>query len=488
MPVEFPKVEIPARFRHVPLHTSSAGQDCIDLAAHAGLHLDDWQQDLIMGALTRKGGRWAPQRVGVVVPRQNGKGGILEARQLWGLYLNPKDRLQTHTAHRFDTSIDHFRRIVSLIEDTPDLLAEVRDNGRGVGDRPSGIKDSNGKESIELRDKSRLVFKARAKGAGRGFSGDAVYFDEAFWLQELGSLVPSLSAREDPQVWFVSSAPLDEPYSDSLRKIIRAGRSDEPGRLAYFEWSAPVGSDLDDRAALRMANPSMAVGRITEEYTYEVERGLLTDVEFGRERLGIFNELDEGPKWEIFPEAVWRSAEGTAPLLDPVTLAVEIAQDFAWSCIVAAGDTGNGEAIEPIDMRDGTDWLVERLVELDEAHGIRGVVIDRRSAVAALIEDMEAAGLTIIEPKPQDVMAAAGALYVGTVGGVVAHPAGCAWLDAAAGHAAKRVYGDAWLIDRRVKQPVGPLIAASLALWGHRRPVEEQGGVSAYEHHDLMTV
>jgi hypothetical protein len=216
----------PPRFRHVPLHFSTEGRDAIDLAAHAGLHLDDWQQDVIEGSMSRNArGKWAATEVGLIVPRQNGKGGILEARQLHGLYLNKRDRLQTHTAHRFDTCLDHFARVCRLIEDTPDLLADVADNGRGVNGRPSGIKDSNGKESIKLRDGSELRFKTRVKGSGRGASGDAVYFDEAYYLLDLGSLIPSLSARIDPQVWYTSSAPLPQVESDRLRRLVRRGRS-----------------------------------------------------------------------------------------------------------------------------------------------------------------------------------------------------------------------------------------------------------------------
>jgi hypothetical protein len=209
---------------------SSLGQDAVDLAGYAGLYLDEHQQEVIRGAMGRTAAdRWSATEVGVVEPRQNGKGGILEARQLAGLYLVRTDHLQTHTAHRFDTYLDHFRRVVGLIEATPELLALVKDNGRGIGERPSGIKDSNGKESIELKDGSRLLFKARSKGSGRGFSGDAIYFDEAFWLLEVGSLIPSLSARPDPQVWYTSSAPLPRAESAVLRQLMRRGRAASGG-------------------------------------------------------------------------------------------------------------------------------------------------------------------------------------------------------------------------------------------------------------------
>jgi hypothetical protein len=210
-------VGCPPRFQHTPLFHSSAGRDAVDLAAFAGLDLMPWQCGVLEGALGQTAsGRWAAMEVAVVVPRQNGKGGILEARQLFGLYLNPGDELQTHTAHRFDTCLDHFRRVRSLIEGNDDLLAKVKRNG---------IKDSNGKESVELKDGSRLLFKARSKGSGRGFSGDVVYLDEAYLLHGLGDMMPSLSAREDPQIWYSSSAPLPKVESDLLRAIIRRGRA-----------------------------------------------------------------------------------------------------------------------------------------------------------------------------------------------------------------------------------------------------------------------
>jgi hypothetical protein len=208
-------VGCPPRFQHTPLFHSSAGRDAVDLAAFAGLELDPWQCDVLEGALgMTASGRWAAMEVAVIVPRQSGKGSILEARQLFGLYLNRRDELQTHTAHRFDTCLDHFRRVRSLIEGNDELLSKVK-----------SIRDSNGKESVELKDGKRLLFKARSKGSGRGFSGDVVYLDEAFYLQGLGDMLPSLSARQDPQIWYTSSAPLPRSESDLLRAIIRRGRA-----------------------------------------------------------------------------------------------------------------------------------------------------------------------------------------------------------------------------------------------------------------------
>lgn len=218
-------ISAPPRFRHVPLHVSSAGRDAIDLGEAGGIFLDDWQQDVIEGLLAEDhNGKWAATEAAIVCTRQNGKDEIFVVRELFGLLLDRQCRLITHTAHRFDTCLDHFRRLRDVFEGTPDFLEMVKDNGRGVGG-PSGIKDSNGSESIELKDGSRCNFKARGKGSGRGFSGDLVVLNEAFWLLELGSLVPSMSARPNPQLIYGSSAPLTRPESDRLRSVIRRGRA-----------------------------------------------------------------------------------------------------------------------------------------------------------------------------------------------------------------------------------------------------------------------
>jgi predicted amidohydrolase YtcJ len=61
--------------------------EAVELAASAGLVLDDWQQHVLVSALGERPdalGTWAAFEVGLVVPRQCGKGGVLEARELAG--------------------------------------------------------------------------------------------------------------------------------------------------------------------------------------------------------------------------------------------------------------------------------------------------------------------------------------------------------------------------------------------------------------------
>ena len=71
-----------------PAYSTTTGEEVVELCEMAGLSLDPWQQLVIRHGLgERDDGKWAAPDVGVVVARQNGKGGIIEARELAGLFL-----------------------------------------------------------------------------------------------------------------------------------------------------------------------------------------------------------------------------------------------------------------------------------------------------------------------------------------------------------------------------------------------------------------
>lgn len=443
------------RFRNVPRSANSAGLEAVELAASVGLHLDRWQADVLEGALAEKrDGSWASTEVGLVVPRQNGKGSILEARELAGLFLFG-EKLQTHTAHRFDTCMEHFRRVRDLIEGSADLSRHVK-----------RISESSGQERIELMSGQRLNFKARSKGSGRGFSGDLVVLDEAYWLQDLGALLPTLSARPNPQIWYTSSAPLPRAESDVLRRVCVRGRARE---ITYFEWSSDADVDLDDRAAWAAANPALGI-RVAEDFV-QIERGSLDDEEFARERLGIWHEADVNEP--LIAPRDWKACEhptsGPDPgwMADPVTFAVDATPDRAWATISAAGACRDGGvALEVVEHRGGVRWVVDRLLELQARTTPKAILIDPRSAAGSLIRPLQQAGVDVTEVSNVDAAKAAGDFYDAVLAHDIAHR-GQPELDAAVAGATKRVYGDAWLWDRRAGTVISPLVAATLARWGH---------------------
>lgn len=262
------------RVNLVPPRVSSSGQEAVELAASAGLFLDPWQQYVLDAALgERSNGTWSAFEVGLVVPRQQGKGSILEARELAGLFLF-QEQMILHTSHEYKTSREAFLRIRSLVERSPEIRQLVKT-----------IRTANGEESIEAKNGSRLRFLSRSAGSGRGFSGDCVILDEAYRLggDAMSALLPTLSSRPNPQLWYTSMAGME---SSEQLSLVRDRALANGKRLCYLEWGAHEDADLDDRSAWRGANPAFDI-RIPEEFI-EREREALSDEDFARERLNIW--------------------------------------------------------------------------------------------------------------------------------------------------------------------------------------------------------
>lgn len=450
------------RHLHVPpSQTSSAGQEAVDLAKVAGLNLDPWQETILEHALgERQDGQWSAFEVGVVVPRQNGKGALLEARELAGLFLFNED-LILHSAHEFKTAQEAFRRISTLVQNTPDLYKRVK-----------RISTSHGDEGIELKNGKRLRFVARSRGSGRGFSGDCVILDEAYYLSPdaMAALLPTLSARPNPQLWYTSSAPLLE--SEVLRRLCKRGRAGESARLAFFEYCASKDMDPGDVQAWADANPALDI-RIAEEFI-DAEYHALGEEEFLRERLGIWPE--EGVEAVIDLNLWGTLADTESQALDPVAFAADISPGRDSASIGSSGrrDDGMGH-LEVVNHRSGTDWVVPRLVELAERWGPCVIVIDPAGPAGALIPELAEHGIcvdpTYGQTKLELVNArtsaqACGALYD------AAHNNGIRHLDqgplnTALAGAKKRPLGDAWAWHRQDSTvDISPLVAVTLAQYG----------------------
>jgi hypothetical protein len=178
-----------------PEGTSSAGREAVELARSAGLLLDPWQELALEASLTEQAdGRWAALEVGLIVPRQNGKGAVLEARELAGLFLFG-DELILHSSHEFKTSQEAFRRILALVQNTPELERLVM-----------RVRTAHGEEGIELKSGARLRFVARSSGSARGFSGSLIVLDEAYNLPAAAMAAAAASAI---RVLGVSTGTLD---------------------------------------------------------------------------------------------------------------------------------------------------------------------------------------------------------------------------------------------------------------------------------------
>lgn len=452
--------EAPPRFRSVPDSAGSTGDEAVELAQLAGLSLDHWQADVLRGALGEKpDGTWAAPFVGLVVPRQNGKGAILEARELAGLFLL-REKLIIHSAHQFDTSLEAFRRLLFLIENTPELDSRVK-----------RVSRSHGEEGIELMDGSRIRFRTRTSGGGRGFSAPCVILDEAMILPEAthAALLPLLSAQANPQVWYTGSA-VDQASMEHgivLARVRERGlRAD--GGVCYFEWSVPEErikenpATIEDPETWSLANPGQGI-RISPD-TIDNERLTLSPRAFLVERLGVGDwPRTDGETGRIIPFALWRScASDETSSADPI-FAIDASPDHAWASIAAA-TPGEVPTIEIVEHHKGVAWVVESAKRLA---GKAPFIIDPRGPAASLIPDLEDVGVELIEVSTQDYVRACAQFVDAVTERTVRYPPPQPELDEAVGGATTRSLGEAWAWSRKsAAVDISPLVAATLALWG----------------------
>jgi hypothetical protein len=453
------------RVRSVPEYSQSSGDDAIELAASAGLVLDEWQKLAVRDILAENAaGNWLTFESGLLVPRQNGKGAILEAIEIADMFLFGA-RLVIHTAHEFKTAQEAFRRVLFLVENTDFLRKRV--------DR---VRTSHGDEGLELKNGARLRFLARSGGSGRGFSCDRLIYDEAYELPEetIAASLPTMSARPNPHVIYASSAALDK--SVTLRRVMARGRreDDRPvdDGLCYLEWSADPKCDLDDRDEWVRANPATSTGRIRVDFIAK-ERAAMSDVTFGRERLGI---VDESKNATVVDLDAWAAAgDPLSQPFDPVCFAVDIGPDAAFTSIAVAGTTPSGKVhVEVVDRRRGTGWVTDRLEELRDRWNPSAIVIDPIGPVGSLLPSFAVAGLDVTELGMREHARACGLFKVLVEEGRLVHKEQPG-LTAALESARKRDAGEAgaWLWNRRDETDISPLVAVTLAAFAQSQKAPE---------------
>ncbi|MEU6702544.1 terminase [Streptomyces wuyuanensis] len=463
-----------------PPSGTSAGQEAIDLAKRAGLVLDPWQQHVLrVGMGEKPNGSWASFEVAVNVPRQNGKGGIIEARELWGLFIGGEE-LILHSAHEFKTAKNAFKRIERLIRQTPDLHKRVKTYRQTVGE-----------EGIELHTGQLLRFIARSRGSGRGFTGHCNVMDEDMILgdNEMDALLPTMAAVADPQIWYLGSAGIGSPSVQLGRLRRRALSAIEAGvpdaSLAYFEWSidphrdeCPQGctehDDMDSDEAALKSNPG--VGYRLSLAKIAQERATMSATGFARERLGVGDyPSDTADSWQVIGEEAWRSlAAADSKPEGEVAFAIDVTPERSHAAIAAAGRWRGGAHVEVVDHRPGTGWLIDRAEALHLKHKPRVWVVDGAGPAGSVIEELEERlGIEVVQPKARQVAAACGQLYDAVASQGLSHIDQAPLATALAG-AQKRPLGDAWAWARRgVGVDISPLVAVTLAKWGLGVEVEE---------------
>lgn len=411
----------------------------------------------------RADGRWAATLVGVNVARQNGKGALIEARELAGLLLFGEKTI-IHSAHEQKTARVGFERVLSYFENYDDLRKKVR-----------SVMSALGREHIKLRNGAELHFPARSKGAIRGFSIDCLILDEAQILGDPAweAIKPTISARPNAQTWLLGTTPTPLDDSEVFTRTRARGLEGKDQRLAWCEWSAPAGSSLDDREAWRLANPALGA-RISLE-AIEDERAEMSDQGFARERLSIWPS-DETQ--QVIPGDLWAALRSDGPPdgTAPAALALDMSHDRLIAIAACwAGDNPHVELVA-VDYAQDTlaavEWLVERAARRIP------VVVDSVSPAASMVPALRERKVKVVQTSAADMGKACGLLFDDVTAARLTH-AGQAQLDHALAGAKKRNIRDAgaWAWDRKDPNTnIAPLVAATLARYGASLNVRTKTG------------
>lgn len=500
------------RLAYGPKYDQTSGPEFADLYEYAAGHpLDPWQQHVLARGLAElAGGKWATFQNTVVVSRQNGKDEIFVALGLGWLFLTG-EMLIGHSAHEYKTAMEAFRRLVGIIENCPPLKAKVKK-----------IINTNGEEGIELKSGARMRFLARSKGAGRGFSFDKMIWNEAYALTapQVDAVLPTLSARPNPQIWLGSSPPLDEVTGEALFRARRAAKAGATG-VMYLDWGADLtlgaitgcesetcshqfgadGCALDDEIMWADTNPAYP-HRINAE-AIRRERATMDPMGFARERGGAWPpDLVDGftviskRQWGALLDT-WSGKDAWRPedFPDPATPIAVLAEMEPPNKLVgrpvfavATSPRGQGPVRTSIGMAQrradgkthlehiisgaGTAWVPDTMVKLKARHNPAAVIIDPGAPEGSVTADVEAKGVTVTVMATRDVAAAFGMIYDAATsenpeGRNVVHIGQSEPSKALQGAGTRNVGGEGRAWDQRTAgTDMTPIVAMTKACWG----------------------
>jgi hypothetical protein len=456
----------PARYAWHPPCVRSLGEECVAFWRAAGGTLFDWQAFTIVGMLgLGDDDRWVAPDSALNVARQNGKGVVLQAIEVYFAFELGVPVVM-HTAHEFATAEEHQLRLEQAIEDSH-LRQQVLK-----------VFHANGREAIWLKSGSRIIFKARTKAGGRGYSADLLVWDEAMVIPDsvLGSQKPALRASKathGPKVIYAGSAVDEEvhEYGVNFARIRERGIAESP-RVSYVEWSAPLDDPaqltpelLLDRSWWRLANPSMEDGLIAEE-TMADEVDSMPTRTAGTELLGVgawprTDGLDE----TMIAIGVWDRLEDTESVLqEPYCLAFDVSPERRTSIALAGRNQDDKFHVEIQECRPGTGWVVDRLVEMVERGSPEVVICDATGPASSLLVALKEAGVRVETVNATEHGQACGRLIDMIEDDDLAHLGSDELRDAIRG-SRTRPLGDAWAWSRKSSSvDISPLVAATLAL------------------------
>jgi phage terminase large subunit-like protein len=420
-----------------------------------GTPLMPWQQQVFDVALELHPvtGRLVYREVVLTVPRQSGKTTLL----LVLILLRALGARAQNIRYTAQTGSDARKKWMD------DWLPALKESPFSAFYRE---RLTNGHEALLFKNGSLQGLVATTKKSGHGGSLDLGILDEAFAHPDARleqALKPAMITRPQPQLWIVSTAGTkkDSPYLwgkvETGRAMVERGLTDS---TAYFEWSAAKGLDPADPATWWSCMPALG-----HTVTRGGGRGRLRVDGARRVRARVPEPVDGAAHEPVIPLAVWDGLADPANPDGSVSITFDVSPDGRSAAIAAGWTRSDGlQHVDLVDHRDGTDWLVGRMVEMDEKYEPASISCDAVGPAAAFVQKLKNRGITVETVTGQEHARACGSLMDAVNSRSFRH-SGRAALDTALKGAARRPLGDSWAWTRKTStSDICPLVALTLAL------------------------
>jgi hypothetical protein len=356
------------------------------------------------------------------VPRQNGKTGVVDPRETWGLIIRGERIL--HTAQEYQTSrvgFDRLRAKFGNRKNDPD--AKYPELNRLV----EKYTTSANQMILDLKNGGHIEFRTRGSSGdvGRGGTFDLVVVDEAqsYTEEQDAALSPLNSAAPlgSPQTILMGTVPDPaKPYKGVVFSRLRNFAHTDPyDGLCIHEWGAQeVGDPLDEDRWYEF-NPSLGYQLLISALRKDA-RGMSPET-FAQEHLGWWGAATLA----AHPISVsdWSKCKvDTAPDDGRLIYAVKFDPDARMGAIAVCVDNGDGiphvEVAQEISCRCGVGAFVQWL--LGVADYAESIIIDGQSNAKTLENELLDAGVSedmIVRPNTAQAIEA----YTGFVNATRAH-------------------------------------------------------------------
>lgn len=479
------------RLSSVPAGETDRGDEAVAFVRWAGMTLYPWQEDLLRDMCrTTDTGVWSAREVVVSLARQNGKGEVLVARELAGIYLFG-ERGIFHSAHFMDTAIDAQKRLWEVIEGNDNLFYWWEDDEDTPGVPRMG--KTNGKENITFPNGAMVYFRTRTKKTGRGLSIDLLIFDECFDLprETYSAMSKLIRARERAQAVYISSpVNREEHYHGDIFSAKRWAGVDGADRVLFKEWSPDEDDDPFAQSTWAKCNPSMVdagAGALladieSEAVSAQNSSALLDsfmvetlgrgnwvprDADVGEEFVPIFDIEEWGRRYRPLPDEL--AGRGLAGVTD-TCLAVDATPDGENVSMVIAISSGQDVylSLHPMTEFDRSQITTTgaRYTSV-EVHDSVAVVLDDTGALSTLIDQFQELGVSPDVLNGAQVSKAYELFLTMLREGRVFHDGNPRWSEALEIAEERSKNGRYRSLERFVGD-VTCLVAASFAVWGLR--------------------